>query len=128
MKTILLFLICLVAWVSVYLGPLLISDPSGTTLNLPVGILRTTPFKTFLIPGILLTIMVGVPSLLTVIHYIQNDPRKYEWSLITGLAMSLWIAVQIVLTQTIHWQDVALLTSGLLIILLSYQLKGKWII
>ena len=54
----------------------MINNPKGDVLNLPPDILATTPFTDFKMPGILLTVMVGLPGLVSVFYYIQDNMRK----------------------------------------------------
>ncbi|MGZ8557481.1 MAG: hypothetical protein ACXWWC_04080 [Chitinophagaceae bacterium] len=126
MKSILFILVAFIAITSTLSGLVMISNPDGEILNLPISVLIGTPFKNFLIPGILLTSLVGSINLLAVFFNMQRHPNRYNWSIAGGIMMTGWIIVQLLLIQAAHWLHFIYLGIGLLIILIAYQLKGKW--
>ena len=126
MKSLLFILVSFIAVTSTLSGLLMISHPDGGILNLPLGLLDGTPFKNFLIPGILMTTIVGLVNLLAVFFNMQRHPNRYNWAMAGGIMISGWIIAQMILTREIHWLHFIYLSIGLLIILISYQLKGKW--
>jgi hypothetical protein len=126
MKSLLFILVAFIAATSTLSGLLMISNPDGSIMNLPLSLLNRTPFKNFLIPGILLTILVGSVNLLAVFYNMQRDPKRYKWATAGGVMITGWIIVQILLIQSAHWLHFLYLGIGILIILIAYQLKGKW--
>jgi hypothetical protein len=126
MKTILFVLISFIAVTAVLSGLMMISNPRGEILNLPLGLLENTPFNNFRLPGILLTTIVGGVNLLAVFYNIQRHPGRYNWAMAGGIIISLWILIQLLLIQAAHWLHFIYLGIGLLIVLIAYQLKGKW--
>ena len=104
----------------------MISNPDGGILNLPISLLDGTPFKDFLIPGILLTTIVGGVNLLAVFYNMQRHVNRYNWAIAGGILISGWIVVQMILIHAARWLHFLYLGIGILIILLAYQLKGKW--
>jgi hypothetical protein len=126
MKSILFMLISFIAITSLLSGILMISNPDGSILNLSPGLLNGSPFKDFTIPGILLTIIVGGVNLLAVFFNLKRQTNRYNWALAGGLVISGWIIIQMILIGAFHWLHILYLVIGILIILISYQLKGKW--
>ncbi|MDX2049093.1 MAG: hypothetical protein SFU87_20060 [Chitinophagaceae bacterium] len=126
MKSLLFILIAFIALTATLSGLLMISDPSGGILNLPLSLLEGTPFKDFRIPGILLTATAGGTNLLAVFFNMQRHPRRYQWAIAGGMIISLWIIAQVILIGVVHWLHILYLIIGLLIMLTAYQLKGKW--
>ena len=126
MKLILFTLVAFIAITSTLSGLLMISNPDGRILNLTLSLLNGTPFKNFLMPGILLTSLVGSINLLAVFYNIQRHPGRYNWAMAGGIMITGWIIVQMLLIQAAHWLHFIYLGIGLLIILIAYQLKGKW--
>ena len=126
MKSILFILVAFIAITSTLSGLLMISNPDGGILNLPLSLLNRTPFKNFLIPGILLTTIVGSINLLAVFYNMQRHHSRYNWAMAGGIMVTGWIVVQMLLIQAAHWLHFIYLGIGLLIILIAYQLKGKW--
>lgn len=126
MKTLLFILVSFIAVTSTLSGLLMISKPDGSILNLPLSLLEGTVFKNFLLPGILLTALVGGVNLLAVFYNLQRHPNRYNWAMAGGIMISGWIIVQMILIHAAHWLHFIYLGLGLLIILIAYQLKGKW--
>lgn len=126
MKTLLFILVSFIAVTSTLSGLLMISNPDGGIMNLPLSLLDGTPFKDFLIPGILLTTIVGGVNLLAVFYNMQRHVNRYNWAMAGGIMMSGWIVVQMILIHAARWLHFLYLGIGILIILLAYQLKGKW--
>ena len=126
MRSLLFILVSFIAVTSTLSGLLMISNPDGGVLNLPRSLLDGTPFNDFLIPGILLTGAVGFVNLLAVFYNLQRHPNRYNWAIAGGMMIGGWIVAQMILIQTIHWLHIVYLGIGLLVILIAYQLKGKW--
>lgn len=125
MKLLLLILIIFIAITSTSSGILMITDPNGGMLRLPLTLLHGTPFKNFLIPGILLSLVGGV-NLLALFYNIQRHPKRYSWAIAGGSLISGWIIAQLILIQAFYWLHILYLIIGIFIVLISYQLKGKW--
>jgi uncharacterized membrane protein len=126
MRSILFILVSFIAVTSTLSGLLMISSPDGGMLHLPLSLLYRTPFKNFLVPGILLTVFVGSVNLLAVFYNMQRDPKRYKWATAGGVMITGWIIAQILIIQSAHWLHFLYLGIGILIILIAYQLKGKW--
>jgi hypothetical protein len=126
MKSLLFILVAFIAVTSTLSGLLMISDPEGDLLNLSISLLEGTPFKNFLMPGILLTLVVGGVNIIAIYHLLANGSRRYDWAMAGGIMITVWIVTQMILIQAIHWLHFVYLFTGILIILIAYQLKGKW--
>jgi hypothetical protein len=126
MKTTLFILVSFIALTATLSGLLMISKPDGSILNLPLSLLEATPFKDYLLPGILLTSLVGMVNLLAVFFNLQRHPNRYDWAIAGGVIISVWILAQLLLIQAAHWLHFIYLGIGVFIILIAYQLKGKW--
>jgi len=110
--------------ISALLGAVpLIFDPSGEALGLPPEILETIPFKTYLIPAILLGLFNGLLSIIFAILVIRKI-RLQGWVVIfQGCVLLVWISAGILmklyyppLTITYYIVGILLLISGILIL------------
>ena len=128
MKTILFLLISFIAITATLSGLLLISQPDGSILQLPLSLLEGSPFTTYLIPGVLLLVLVGIINLLAVFFNLKRDPSRYDWAMGGGVSVDVWILAQLIIIQTVHWLHIIYFGIGLIVFLLAYQLKGKWIV
>jgi hypothetical protein len=126
MRSLLFILISFIGVTSTISGLLLIGSRDGSLFNLPLSLLNDTPFKDYLVPGILLTIMVGLVNLLAVFFNLQRHANRYDWAMAGGIMVSGWIVVQLLLIDTVNWFHFLYLGTGILIFLLARHLKRKW--
>lgn len=124
MRTFLMILIAFAGTTAVTGGLLMIAYPDGTALGLTKDLLEGTSLKNFFIPGVILTIigMVNTGAFLT--HY-QKHNNQYNWSVAGGALFCSWIVTQVIIIQLVSWLYFFYFLCGLLIVLMSYQLKEK---
>ncbi len=128
MKLFLFMLLSFAAITAIFSGILLMIDPNGGILDLPLRLLETTPFNSFKMPGILLAVLVGGINLAALFLSILRHPKRYNWAMAGGLVLCSWIMTQLIWLHAAHWLHFIFLGIGLLIILMAYQLKGGWIV
>ena len=126
MKTLVFILLSFIGITATLSGLLMLSNPDGEIMKLSVSLLKETPFNDFRVPGILLTVLVGGTTLLAIFYNMQRHPNRYNWAIAGGTVIIGWIIAQMILIRTLHWLHCVYLILGLLIILIAYQLKGKW--
>lgn len=124
-KLLALLLITSIGFVGIsacFSGPLLIIDPSGMIIQFPGGTLDNTPFSSFLIPGIILTFIIGLyPLLVTLwllfpkmLHISVKSSLQPRWyaAFSVGITILVFIIAQLILIQQkMFLQDVYLLTG-----------------
>lgn len=126
MRWLLFLLLAFTAITALFSGSLLISYPDGSLLQLSPTLLNGTPFRSFLLPGILLVVVVGGTSLVAAIFNLLAHPFRYNWALAAAVVLAGWILVQMLLINTLHWLQFVYLFVAVMILLLAWQLKGKW--
>jgi FtsH-binding integral membrane protein len=126
MKTILFLLVSFTALTALSSGILMIYNPSGSFFQMSESLLNGTPFKNFLVPGIVLALLVGGTNLAAVILNLMRNKNRYNWAIAAGVMISGWIIVQMILISAFSWFQLLYLVIGILTILLAYQLEGKW--
>jgi hypothetical protein len=125
MRHALIILIGFVGISACFSGPLLIADPSGKLIQFPEGTLDNTPFSSFLIPGIILTAIIGLYPVLVTLWLLfpkmlpvsVKGPLQLRWyaAMSVGIAIIVFIIVEIIfIPAKLFLQDVYLLT-GILI-------------
>lgn len=126
MKLFLFLLTAFVAFTAIVSGALLVSYPDGSTFKLSTDLLKATPFKNFFVPGVLLAVVVGGINLVAVVLNMQTHPQRYNWSIGGAVMLTGWVVVQMLLIAALHWLQFVYLGVGCMMLLLSWQLKGKW--
>lgn len=89
-------------------GVTMAAKPDGSALGIPLSMLDGSPFHNFLIPGIILSVVLGVLPLIAAIGLMFSGKwywmgicniyshRHWAWTyaLYTGLGLIIWITVQ----------------------------------
>jgi hypothetical protein len=97
-------------------GIAMLADTSGGVIKMPLTVLAGTPFSSFLIPGLILLILLGLlPGFLVYPLIRKPDWRRagllnvyrgrhwaWTYSLYTGVMLSLWIDIQVMFVGYIH--------------------------
>ena len=125
MKYILFALISFIAITALVTGVVMITHPEGEVLGLSSSILESTPFHSFLLPGLYLALVVGGSSLIAVVLNLVNHPRAFTWTVVAGVLLTSWMIVQLIFIPYYRWVYVFYLFCGILMILVAYQLMGK---
>jgi hypothetical protein len=116
-------------------GIVLTLNPTGTWLQIPLSILRFSPFRDFLIPGLILGIVFGIGSFATLLALwfrpvwplgtalTRFTGAHWAWSasLAIGLGQVIWIATEMLMVRGADWLQFMYGGLGLLILLLSFQ-------
>jgi hypothetical protein len=126
MKLFLFFLILFVAVTATVSGALLAIYPDGSLFHVSTVILKTTPFSNFLVPGLILCLVVGGSNILALILHLKAHPLRSSWTITGGIMVVGWVVVQMLLIGAVHWLQFVYLGIGIMILLLNWQLKGKW--
>lgn len=107
-------------------GSFMLINPSGELLGLGLELLDGSPFDDYLIPGLLLTLVLGVMPLLVACGLIWRFPARvadrlnlyrdthwsWSFSLYTGYALVIWIAAQVYFLQAVQGVHLLYWTIG----------------
>ena len=94
-------------------GFMLVIDPSGSSLGVPISLLEGSPFSDFLIPGIFLLAVNGVGSMIGA--GVSFTRRRYaqEIAIILGAILVAWIVIQVIIIRSIGWLHVLYFILGI---------------
>lgn len=73
----------------------LITNPTGEALGIPLEWLDTTLFETYFIPGVILFVVLGIFPMVCYAGLWKEKSWAIFGSLITGIALIIWIIVEI---------------------------------
>jgi hypothetical protein len=82
-------------------GTLLILEPDGRLMNMPVQIMHGF-FTDFLIPGIILFAL-GVLNLITFISVLRKAASDWWFSSLALGGLYIWFVVEIIILRELHW-------------------------
>lgn len=114
-------------------GGMLIAAPDGSRLGMPLSMLQYSPFRDFLIPGLILFTVLGVFPVFVAYSLWQrpawrwlealNPARRKHWSwaasLFAGIILLLWITFQVLLIRSIVLIHILYLVWGWVLIALT---------
>ena len=93
-------------------GFMLVRDPSGSALELPMSLLEGSPFPDFLIPGLFLLAVNGVGSMIGAGLSFTRRRYAQEIAIVLGAILVAWIVIQIVIISSFHWLHVLYFILG----------------
>ena len=114
-------------------GGFLMLGPDGHLLQMPLSMLKDTPFTSFLLPGALLFIFVGIYPII-VAYGLWKQPhwhglnalnpfKSFHWSwagsLLTGTIVIVWILVQVLLIRSAVFIHYLYVGWGIILILIT---------
>jgi hypothetical protein len=105
-------------------GLALVLEPSGSSLGMPLEILDSSPFLTFLVPGVVLLAVNGLGSLVGATASFKGYWRAGEIAVGLGLFLVAWIVFQVYWFAGFHWLHTLYLGIGLLELVLGWMLRG----
>jgi len=106
-------------------GGMLIYDTSGKPLKMGTVILANSPFDTFLIPGLVLFLFIGVSCIVTAFLIIADKPYSMRLLFGQGIVMLGWIIVQLLLIKQFHLLQLLYLFIGIAFTYTGYLGLGK---
>ena len=104
-------------------GLALVLEPSGSNLGIPLEVLKSSPFLTFLVPGIVLLIVNGFGSLVGATASFTRYWCAGEIAIALGLFLVAWIMFQVYWFAAFHWFHALYLSIGLLELVLGWLLR-----
>lgn len=127
MRILLILLLSIIACVSTLTGVILIVEPTGEILQLP-QLIHSKQFNNYLIPGILLVVLVGGVSWTSIFINLTNNNKRFNWAIASGTISCIWIVIQVFTIPNLYWTHFIFLAISVMILLIAYQQKGKWLL
>ena len=98
-------------------------DPSGKSVGIPLELLKSSPFTTFLIPGIVLFTVNGLGSLVGAVLTFTRHRFAGKMAMALGAFLVAWIVIQVYWVGGIHWLHLFYFILGLLEFALGWSVK-----
>ena len=81
----------------------MIANPHGNPLGIPQTLLRTTPFNSFLGPGILLLIFNGMLAAWCLFMVWGRRTGNGGWTIFQGVVLLLWLSIECLMLRSVEW-------------------------
>jgi len=104
-------------------GVLLVKDPSGSTLGLPLSFLEGSPFRDFLIPGIFLLTVNGIGSMIGAALTFTRRRYAQELAIVLGAILVLWIVIQVIIIRSFSWMHMLYFILGIVELGLGFYIR-----
>ena len=93
-------------------------------LSMPKAMLADTPFSTFTIPGLILTLVVGGSQSASVWLLVARHEAALLCSAVAGFGMVIWIVTEIGFIHALMYAQMIYLVTGLVQLILVFALLG----
>jgi len=104
-------------------GALLIVRPDGHYLQIPLDMLKNSPFRNFLIPGIILFLVNGVGNITSAVLCFRIQRIAGFAGLFFGFGLIIWLFVQVSLVGGGHWLQYLYFVLGIIQLLLGIAMR-----
>jgi hypothetical protein len=112
-----LFLLGFLGFGALFGGSVLIISPSGELFQMPLYLLKNSPFDDFLFPGIILFTILGLTPCFLIFALITKPISAFaerfnffkdlywawSYSIYVAFALIIWIQVEMAYIQSVHW-------------------------
>lgn len=126
MKRLLFFLTSCVAVSASLAGLLILAEIPAGRAGLLFGFRDQATFAGNILPGLILTLLVGGSNLTAVYFYLQRDANMFNWAIAGGVILLVCVITSLLFLHASHWLYYVYLFAGIIIILIAWQLQGKW--
>jgi hypothetical protein len=94
-------------------------------LGAPVELLKNSPFENFLIPGIILFSIIGIGNIISALTIYFKFKFHGYISSVFSWALVIWIVVQCIMINTVHFAHILFFIIGLVEVVLSAIIMFK---
>ncbi|HET9136521.1 MAG TPA: hypothetical protein VFO76_07785 [Candidatus Kapabacteria bacterium] len=101
----------------------LMTHPDGSSIALPYEYIKTTAFKDYFIPGLILLLANGVFDLLVCAAIVARIKRYPLLIISAGVILGIWLLVQIIIIQILYYLQFILALDALGMILCGWLLR-----
>jgi hypothetical protein len=105
-------------------GAMFVAEPSGRLMGMTEVTLARSPFRNYLVPGIVLFMVVGGTQAVAAWAEMRRWPRAGWLSVVAGAVLAGWIAVQVAMIGLGHPMQPSLFVAGVVIAGLGWRRRG----
>ena len=107
-------------------GWMLMLDPSGESIQIPIELLDGTPFQNYFIPGVILFNFIGIVNVLIALIVLLNKKGHPRLLLLAGIILLGWLGIELLLNPSFYEPilHIPLLAIATVLILMAVLLSG----
>lgn len=103
----------------------MIAEPGGFPWWMPLSLLRYSPFHSFLVPGIILFLAIGVLSCWVLWLTLRRQAGHGWWVALQGCVLLGWLTVEAVMLRLVMWAQVFYAAVALVLVLTGFVLARQ---
>jgi len=104
-------------------GALLIIAPDGRYLQMPLDMLKNAPFRSYLIPGMILFLIHGVGNIVSAVLCFRMRRIAAFSGIFFGFGLIIWLFVQVNMIGGGHWLQYVYFVFGCLLLILGIAMR-----
>jgi len=104
-------------------GALMVIAPDGRLMQMPVDMLKGSPFQNYLIPGIILLLIHGVGNTASAVFCFRRRRLAGFAGMFFGFALVIWLFVQVSMIGGGHWLQTLYFALGVTLIAFGIALR-----
>lgn len=81
----------------------MLTDPHGSPWSMPQSMLQHSPFRSYLIPGIVLLVANGLLALWALWLALARMARYSLWTSLQGCVLLAWLVTECIMIRTVVW-------------------------
>ncbi len=108
-------------------GFVLVMDPSGAGMGMPVSMLEGTIFPDFFVPGLFLLMVNGFGSLSGALLCFLKKKVAGPVAMALGAILVAWIVIQVSIIDSIHWLHISYFTIGLVELAMGVAIFRRYV-
>lgn len=104
-------------------GALLAIAPDGRYLQMPLDMLKNSPFRNFLVPGLILFLVNGVGNTVSAILCFRLSKIAAFSGMVFGFGLIIWIFVQVNMIGGGSWLQYLYFGLGILVLVVGIAMR-----
>lgn len=102
---------------------MLVIDPSGSALGVPLSLLEGSPFTNFLVPGIFLLVVNGIGSMIGAGLSFTKKRYAQDIAIVLGTILVAWIVIQVVIIRSFSWLHILYFILGVVELIIGMYIR-----
>ncbi len=126
MRNLTISLLFLVSLAALYGGTMLMQSPTGEPLQMQVEWLKSSPFKDYFYPGLILFIFNGIISLVVIFLILTRHRLAHPMIFAQGAILIIWILMRLLLVQQSNFLLIIFGAIGVTFLFLGTKRFRAW--
>jgi len=104
----------------------LVSDPSGAKMDVPLSLLKNSPFTNYLIPGLVLLIVIGIGNVLAGIVTFLRHRHAGKIAVFSGAFLAIYIIIEVGFIGILNFSQPLYFILGAVELILGLKLSKSF--